>query len=381
MPIAHERSVARHFRSVPPPGYDPEQAGDAHMTGTWVRLAESVRGDVVESVHYGVVAVADADGRLVAGWGDVDTVTYPRSSLKPIQAVGLVESGAFDALGLDEAHLAMACASHRGEPEQVALVGDWLQRLGLPEEMLCCGLDLPADAGAAEAHLRAGGARSRVFHNCSGKHCGFLSLARHKGWDLGSYSDVAHPGQRLYREVLSELLGRDADSLPAGIDGCTLPTIALSVADAARAFARFAAARVAGEGRRAAIRRIQAAMRNRPDLLSGRGQATEIIVRHTGGRIILKGGAEAFLLAMAPKEGLAVALKIADGNSRGRMLALVEVLLAVGLVTAADADALRARLKVALRNSAGDEVGHVRACALTTADRDRPSMRQAGAAE
>src|SRR5688572_7434604 len=109
------------------------------MTGTLVRLVESVRGGVVESVHHGVVAVADPDGRLVAGWGDVDTVTFPRSSLKPTQAVGLVESGAFDALELDEAHLAIACASHRAEPEQVALVGDWLRRLGLPEEMLCCG--------------------------------------------------------------------------------------------------------------------------------------------------------------------------------------------------------------------------------------------------
>jgi L-asparaginase II len=338
------------------------------MTGALARLVETVRGGVVESVHHGVVVVADADGRLVAAWGDADLVTFPRSSLKPIQAVGLVESGAFDALGLAEAHLAIACASHRAEPEQVALVAGWLQRLGLPEDALRCGPDLPLDGHAAEAHLRAGGARSRVFHNCSGKHCGFLTLARHKGWDLGSYADPAHPGQRLYRDALSELLGRDAGALPAGIDGCALPALALSVADAARVFARFAAARVAGEGRRAAIRRIQAAMRNRPDLLSGRGQPTEAIVRRTEGRVILKNGAEGFLVAMAPDEGLAIALKIADGASRGRMLVLVEALLAAGLVTDADAEALRARLAVPIKSSVGDKVGHVRACSLPTAD-------------
>lgn len=335
------------------------------MSESVVRLAESVRGDVVESVHDGVVAVADAEGRLVASWGDAGMVTFPRSSLKPIQAVGLVESGAFDALGLDEKHLAIACASHRAEPEQVALVGDWLQRLGLEESMLCCGPDLPGDEAAAEAHVRAGGQRSRIFHNCSGKHCGFLALARHKGWDLGSYADLAHAGQLLYLSVLSELLGRDAASLPSGIDGCALPAIAMSVADAARVFARFAAAPVASGERSDAIRRIQSAMRNRPDLLSGRAQATEIIVRRTQGRVIMKSGAEGFLVAMAPEDGLAVTLKIADGSSRGRMLALVEALLAIGLITAADADALRTQLAVDLRNSAGDKVGHVRACLLT----------------
>jgi L-asparaginase II len=334
-----------------------------------VRLAESVRGGVVESVHEGVVAMANADGRLVASWGDAEMVTFPRSSLKPIQAVGLVESGAFDALGLEEKHLAIACASHRAEPEQVALVGEWLQRLGLEENMLRCGPDLPSNETAAEAHLRAGGERSRVFHNCSGKHCGFLALAWHKGWDLGSYTDLAHPGQRLFLDVLSELLGRNAASLPAAIDGCTLPTIAMSVADTARAFARFAAARVATPERRAAILRIQAAMRARPDLLSGRDQPTETIVRHTQGRIIMKTGAEGFLVAMSPDDGLAVTLKIADGNSRGRMLVLIEALRATGLVTEADAEVLRTKLAVPVKDSGGSQVGYVRACPLPAAPR------------
>jgi L-asparaginase II len=340
------------------------RGGDGQMSGRFVRLAESMRGDVVESIHHGVVVVADADGRIVASWGDGDTMTCPRSSLKPIQAVGLVESGAFDALGLGEDSLAMACASHRGEPEQVTLVRTWLQRLGVAEDLLCCGPDLPHDGRAAEDYLRAGGARSRVFHNCSGKHCGFLSLARHKGWDLRSYADVQHPGQRLYRDTLSELLGRDVGSLPIGVDGCTLPAIAMSVADAARVFARFAAVRVAHDRRQEAIRRIHAAMRTRPDLLSGKGQATETIVRHTSGRIVLKSGAEGFVVAMSPGERLAIAVKIADGNSRGRMLVLVEALASVGLITAADAEVLRDRVAVPIKSSAGDMVGYVRACRL-----------------
>ncbi|HWS56216.1 MAG TPA: CvpA family protein, partial [Pyrinomonadaceae bacterium] len=158
----------RRLRSVPWPAIDRRQ--DDRMIGGMVRLAETVRGGVVESIHHGVVAVADADGRLVAGWGDVDTVTYPRSSLKPIQAVGLIESGAFDALGLDEAHLAMACASHRAEPEQVALVGDWLRRLGLFESqaaahaggfLLVAGVALVVGLVVGET-LRAGLRRARL---------------------------------------------------------------------------------------------------------------------------------------------------------------------------------------------------------------------------
>lgn len=322
-----------------------------------VRLTEIRRGPVVESVHHGVAVVADAEGRLLHRWGDPDLVTFPRSSLKPFQAIPLVESGAADALGLTEEHIALACASHRAEGFQVALVRDWLGRLGLPESALVCGPDLPREEADMAALFRAGGGRSRVFHNCSGKHCGFLTVARRLGAPSAGYDDAAHPAQRLYLEALSELLGRDASALPVGRDGCGLPALALSVGDMVRAAARFAGARVASEGRRTAIRRIQAAIAAHPDHLSGRDQPTSLIVRATRGRVLLKGGAEGFLVAFVPERSLGIAIKVADGAARGKMGVLVRILDALELVD--DAAALEAAVEPPFSDSNGRPAGRI----------------------
>lgn len=324
-------------------------------------LAEVWRGPVVESRHYGVVVAADASGRIIAAWGDPALVTFPRSSLKPFQAIPLVESGAAEALGLTDEHIALACASHHAEGFQVALVRDWLGRLGLPESALVCGPDLPRDPEDQAAVLRAGGGRSRVFHNCSGKHCGFLTVARKLGAPAAGYDDPAHPAQRLYLGAFSELLGgRDAAALPRGIDGCGLPALALPMAEMARAAARFAAAAVASEARRAAIRRIQAAIRAHPDHLSGRGGATGRIVRATGGRVLLKGGAEGFVVGFAPEAGLGIAIKLADGAAaRAKMGVLAALLGRLGLLDAPAAAALAAEVEPPVLDGNGRPVGRI----------------------
>ncbi|HYF08283.1 MAG TPA: asparaginase, partial [Acetobacteraceae bacterium] len=298
----------------------------------FVHLADVWRGPAVESVHHGIAVVADAEGRIVLSLGDPDFATFPRSSLKPFQAIALVETGAADALSLTEEHLALACASHRAEDFHVALVRDWLGRLGLDENALACGPDLPRGGADQAAVLRAGGAPSRVFHNCSGKHCGFLSVAKRISAPVAGYQDPAHATQRLYLDVFSEFLGRDAATLPRGTDGCSLPALALSVADMARAAARFAAAEAAGEERRAAIRRLQAAMRAHPDHLSGRDQATSRIVHATGGRVLLKSGAEGFVVGFVPDRGLGLAVKVADGATRAKMGVLAALISRLGLL-------------------------------------------------
>ncbi len=326
---------------------------------SFVRLAEVWRGPAVESVHHGVAVVADAAGRIVQAWGDPGFVTFPRSSLKPFQAIGLVESGAADALGLSPEHLALACASHRAEDFQVSLVRDWLGRMELTEAALVCGPDLPRDARDQAALLRGGGGPARVFHNCSGKHCGFLAVARRLGAPTVGYDDPAHPAQRLYFDALSELLGRDAAGLARGVDGCGLPAFALSVGDMARAAARHAAAAVASEARRDAIRRIHAAMRAHPDHLSGRDQPTSRIIRATQGRVLVKGGAEGFVLALVPDRGLGIAVKIADGASRAKMGVLAALLGRLGLLDAAEAEALCGAVEPPVLDSNGRAVGRI----------------------
>lgn len=320
-------------------------------------MAEIRRGGILESVHHGVAVVADADGRILQSWGDPSFVTFPRSSLKPFQAIPLVESGAADAAGLTEEHLALACASHSAEDFQVALVRGWLERLGLGESALVCGPDLPRAQSDQIAVIRAGGDRSRVFHNCSGKHCGFLTLSKHIGASLG-YADPAHPAQRLYLEAFSELLGEDAARLPRGVDGCGLPALALPMAAMARSAARWAAARVATQARRTAIRRLQSAIRAYPDHLSGRGSATGKIVRASQGRVLLKGGAEGYVVGFVPEGGLGIAVKLADGTARAKMGVFAALLSRLGLVDAAQS--LAQDVEGAITDSNGGRVGEVR---------------------
>ena len=328
------------------------------MTLPFVPMAEIRRGGIVESLHHGAAVVADAEGRVLLSWGDPRFVTFPRSSLKPFQAIPLVETGAADAAGLTEEHLALACASHAAEDFQVALVRGWLERLGLTESALVCGPDMPRGQADQAKVWRTGGDRSRVFHNCSGKHCGFLTLSKHIGAPIAGYDDPAHPAQRLYLEAFSELLGEDAARLPRGVDGCGLPALALPIAAMARAAARWAAAKVATEARRTAIRRLQAAIRAYPDHLSGRGAATGQVVRATQGRVLLKGGAEGYVVGFVPDRGLGIAVKLADGATRAKMGAFVAILGRLGLVEAADA--LAAAVEGEIRDSNGKPVGAVR---------------------
>lgn len=328
------------------------------MTLPFVPLAEIRRGGIVESIHHGIAVVADAEGRILQAWGDPAFVTFPRSSLKPFQAIPLVETGAADAAGLTEEHLALACASHSAEDFQVALVRGWLERLGLSENALVCGPDMPRSQADQAAIWRAGGDRSRIFHNCSGKHCGFLTLTKHIGAPVAGYGDPAHPAQRLYLEAFSELLGEDAARLPRGVDGCGLPALALPMQTMAKAAARWAAAKVATESRRTAIRRLQSAIRAYPDHLSGRGSATGKIVRATQGQVLLKGGAEGFVVGFVPEQGLGIAVKLADGAARAKMGVFAALLGRLGLTDAADA--LAVAVEGEIRDSNGGIVGDTR---------------------
>ena len=329
-------------------------------------MVEAWRGALVESVHFGAAVVANASGEIIAGWGDGDIVVYPRSALKPVQAIALVESGALAAFGLSERHLALACASHRGEPFHVELASQWLNHIGLDQTALACGPDYPMDLAAAAAAVREGAPRQPIFHNCSGKHCGFLTVARHHGWPIGGYDRLDHPAQQLYLDALSELSGCDARTLPFGVDGCTLPAAALPLSLIAVMMARFAAGLAAAPSRRAAIRAIHEAMRAHPEYVSGTGQAGVLVARATRGRVIVKTGAEGFMMAYAPEQGLAAVLKIADGEARARAPVLIAVLAATGVITPEEQRELAPQAEPQVLDSRGRTVGRLRTCGFVT---------------
>jgi L-asparaginase II len=324
-----------------------------------VELARVWRGPVVESVHHGVVAVADTGGTLRHAWGDVGWTPTPRSALKPFAAIALVESGAAEALGLTDEHIAMACASHHAQPFQVALVEEWLGRLGLAEDALVCGPALPRGLEDMGTAFAAGGPR-RVFNNCSGKHCGFLSVAKHLGAGL-DYASPTHPAQRLYRDVLSEFTGVDADRLPAGTDGCGLPAIALPIGLMAKAMARLGVAQAVSPQRRAAARRVVNAMAAHPDHLASRDSTLARLIRYCDGNVVAKTGAEGYLVACVRDRALGIAIKVADGDSSGRAKVgvLARILGRIHALPTEEAELLIAAVEPAITDSNGREVGRV----------------------
>ncbi|WP_165390186.1 asparaginase [Thalassococcus sp. S3] len=317
----------------------------------FTRLADVWRGDVLESRHWGIAAVSNARGEVIAGWGDVDLVTYPRSSMKPFQALPLVETGAADAFGLTERHLALACASHRGEVHHTRLAGAWLKQTGFAIGDLACGPEYPKHLTTQHAMIARGEAPSSLHHNCSGKHAGFLSVCRHCGHDPMGYDQMEHPTQQAYAGLLNDLGTRVTGW---GIDGCTLPTPALSLADAARIGALMSAAK-GPHG--PAMRRVVDAMRACPEYTSGSDHAMVAVTKATRGRVTFKVGAEAFLLAFLPEDGLGVAIKVADGNSRARVPALLAILQGLGVMDKRAVADLQHWIEPQVRDSRGHVVG------------------------
>jgi len=319
-------------------------------------LVEVTRGNLVESVHRGAIAIADASGALKLALGDVTSPVYSRSSLKPMQAIPLIESGAAEAFGLGDEDVALACASHSGEPMHTERVETWLRRIGLSESDLACGAHPSRYEPVAEAMIRARLKPTRVFNNCSGKHTGFLTLARH--WDVATegYERVDHPVQQAVAAALKDLTG--AKELQYGIDGCAAPNFATSLTEFATAAARMATPGALPQPRAAATARIIGAMIKHPELMSGTGRACAILIRACGGRAAVKTGAEGFFGAWLPAKGLGVAIKIDDGAARASETAMAAVLDQLGLL--GDDSKARAILRAPVLNTRGATVGERR---------------------
>lgn len=295
-------------------------------------VVELWRGDLPESVHRVHAVVADATGEPVALWGDPGRIIYPRSSCKMVQALPLVLSGA----DLSSERLALACASHQGTPMHVARVADWLADLGLSEADLLCGAHWPTDRESAHALLRAGARPGPLHNNCSGKHAGFLHLAR----QLGAGPDYVapdHPVQRAVRAAFEEATGEPSPGW--GIDGCSAPNFATTLRGLARAMAGFAAP---GPGREGEARaRLVGAMIAHPELVAGEGRACTDLMRAAQGRAAVKTGAEGVFVGILPGRGLGFALKAEDGATRAAEAVTAALLVRLGVLEAADPVAQR----------------------------------------
>lgn len=316
------------------------------LSDAFVELAVSTRNGYDESVHYGAVVALESDGSVAFALGDAGAVVFPRSSTKPIQATAMVASG----LSLPPKLLALVCASHDGRAEHLSTAKEILATVGLTEDALGNTADYPLDPDAQEAVIRAGGVKTALQMNCSGKHSGMLATCVHNGWDLESYLHVDHPLQQRITEMVPQLAGEDASYI--GVDGCGAPAHALSLTGLARAFRSVALAPPSS-----AAGQVAAAIRQHPEMLGGPTRDITLLIQGVPG-LMGKDGAEG-VFAIALPDGRAIALKISDGANRARPPVMKFALQALGV----DVSAVDPRAFDSVIFGHGKPVGSVRVTA------------------
>lgn len=290
-------------------------------------MVDILRGGFIESQHLGHAVVVNARGNVIESWGDATKTILPRSSAKMLQALPLLESGA--GANLSSEQLALACASHSGETRHIDRVTGWLHALGLDETALRCGTQPSGDRTLRHEMIRARQAPNRIMNNCSGKHTGFLNLALHLKADL-NYVDPANPVQVHVKAAFEETC--DEVSPGFGIDGCSAPNFAISLGGLAHGMAQFAVAGQGSGARDAAMAKLRDAMIAHPKLVSGEGRACAALMQAAKGKAAVKTGAEGVFVAILPDQGLGVALKIADGATRGAEVAIAALLARLGVI-------------------------------------------------
>ena len=312
------------------------------MPQSFQPLVELTRGPLVESIHFGAVTVADGQGRLVAHYGDPQAWANLRSSAKPFQALSMVEDGAADVFGLSEREIAIACASHSGTEDHVAVLTGMQAKIGVSEADLLCGVHNPMDKPTAIAMSKRGEAPTPNRHNCSGKHTGMLAQAALRGLSKEEYIDPQHPVQQLILQTFAEMTDMPVGQIGIGIDGCSAPVFALPLRNMALAFARLADPAGLAPSRADACRQITRAMMAHPDMVAGPGRFDTLVMGLLSGRAFAKGGAEGYqgmgLMpgALGPgSPALGIAFKIADGDpsDRARNVVSIEILRQLGLLS------------------------------------------------
>jgi L-asparaginase II len=331
-------------------------------------LVEALRGGAVESFHRGALAIVDAGGAVHTAVGDIDRPIFPRSAVKALQALPLVASGAAERFGLGDEALALACASHGGEPAHTAVAAGVLQALGLSEDTLECGAHWPSFEGASRTLARSGGHPGALHNNCSGKHSGFVCLGclmagaagREPAEFVRGYVTPQHPVMREVSAALEATTGTDLARAPMGTDGCSIPTFGIPLRALALGFARLATGQGLSADRARAAQRLRQAVARAPFMVAGSGRFDTQVMQHFGERVFCKVGAEGVYCAALPELGLGVAIKMDDGNTaRAVEVVMARVIEALVQRDDADAAALQGRVRVRLVNWNGIEVGQL----------------------
>lgn len=304
-------------------------------------VVELTRGETAESLHYGVVAVVDSSGKLIASYGDPDRVAFLRSAAKPFQALPFIEAGGHTNYGLTPKEISVICASHSGTDDHAQTIHSIQAKIGIEETHLMCGAHPPYHLETARRLIRQDIEPTPIRHNCSGKHTGMLAFAKMLGAPTDTYLDINHPVQQRILTAFAEICGQPIDQIALGTDGCSAPNFATSIYHAAFSWARLVDPHQLSGARAAACRTITSAMTAHPNMVAGPDRFDTAMMGIAAGKIVSKTGAEGFqCIGVVPgalypdSPGLGIAIKISDGDVRGtiRPLVAIEVLRQLGLL-------------------------------------------------
>lgn len=342
-------------------------------------IFETTRGQIVESIHYGSIAVVDSNGRLLASYGDPQTVAFLRSSAKPFQALPFVERGGVEHFGLTLRELSLACASHEGSRMHIEAVIEMQGKVGIQESHLQCGSHLPGDVDEFKSLIVHGTEPTPNYNNCSGKHTAMLAHAKMRGLPLENYLDIRHPLQQDILASFADMCLIPLNRIELGTDGCSAPNFAVPLYNAALGMARFCDPRELSETRAEACRKIIHAMTTHPEMVSAYGEFDEQLMRTGEGRFITKRGAEGFQIVgvmpgmLSPDSpGIGIAFKVSDGDAarmsdtlelrtRVRPAVTVEILHQLGALSSEQEQALASFGPVtSIRNHRGIVTGQAR---------------------
>lgn len=307
----------------------------------YLPIVETTRGETIESVHYGAVAVVDTQGKLVAQYGDPDGVAFLRSSAKPFQALPFIEAGGHEHFNLTPKEIALMCASHSGTDAHVETAAGIQEKVGISEGDLQCGAHKPYHFGTTKALVERGEEITVNRNNCSGKHSGMLAHAKMKGFSTENYLDLENGVQKSILATFAEMCGVDQVDVGLGVDGCSAPNFAVPLRNSGLAWARLTDPTELSEERAGACRTITSAMMAHADMVGGPKRFDTDLMKAAGGRIVCKGGAEGFEgIGVMPgvmgegSPGLGIVLKISDGDVNSRAVAAValEVLRQLGVL-------------------------------------------------
>lgn len=334
------------FASLPAPGARPF-------------IVEVRRGVQVESRHPVIATIVDGGGKTLAAWGDPQSSIFPRSSNKAIQALPLIESGAADAFSLSPSELSMACASHGGETRHTETAAAWLARIGRRPDDLECGAHWPYHEETARQLARDGKAPTNLHNNCSGKHCGMVSVATHLGEDIRGYVKPEHPVQRRVTAAIEDVCGVKIPPEHFATDGCSMPTMAIPLHNLAWGFVRFVTGTGLAPERAKAAKRLAAAVAAEPFFVAGSGRFCTAVMQAGKGRFIAKTGAEGVYTAASAELGLGIALKVLDGTARAAQTALGGLLEYLKLLDDEGREQIRPLVEQPLNNWRGINVGSI----------------------